>query len=325
MMRKSTQLISALSLIFALSACSERPELGHFTPDDAKDEFSQAAQLLGCLPHREGERSRALGEFQSSADRRAQMCEDLALLDQIKAEGTKAKIEESFRAFLNNFKAGDDYSALEMANFTKALDNLSQNEEFQRNLIERKNQDSFIAKTIEDAREQVNLRCQTYQIITNELRAAFGLEPNVAVQTEMNKQPIGGYYVPGKRTIYLNNNDVLDIFMDFKQALPVVIEEALHSIDLDLAGELKSGRMQPNDVRAEHAAVIGLNSENYAPGIPDGLLNTMRYRDSRAEILKAYVSQYMERSAKEVVGPAAEELSARIWAIKARPRIMELS
>lgn len=145
----------------------------------------------------------------------------------------------------------------------------------------------------EEALFQAEIKQKLLQRTSDLLRAAYGLDPiPVALRRfdEDVRYSAAGFYNPHSPSILINYEIMIGKTDSYVSMLSTILHETRHSIDSDFAYMLLTGQMEPDDVRAPHAAAMLLNSKEYISYDDAGMIQTGLFEN-------AYRLQYTERSA----------------------------
>lgn len=164
------------------------------------------------------------------------------------------------------------------------------------------------------AREQYNLRLEALQRVADTMRAAFGLSSQkVYIDALPSNMPVKGFYIGDpcsqepfvrKGFIFVNYADAWGALDTPRNVIDTMAEEVKHSIDAAFAAAFKEGRLRPDHIAYEHAAMIALNERRY--------LSSHNYRlfgmTFWATGYEDYENQYIEATAKQYRQPYTERL-----------------
>lgn len=260
----------------------------------------------------------------------------MTLLDSMMHNGLDESEREVQRSIFAGYETPAAVRAAEDAVITSTVDRLSQSAEF-RNLRTAMTSLSHV-KTEAQAKEQLRVRQDLTQLVSDTVRAEFGMNPVPVFLTNLY-QPLGGFYSrcfddtdcpadaandPGlplmkNGFIALNMAPSYGIMDDFDTTLTVLIEEIKHSVDIDTAHNIPAGTMERTDPRYAHSMMIlaSSNAAAYEIGAMKITENGYSITLSPASLYdtfyaapRRYENQYVERNAKDFTRRFKEGLKA---------------
>ncbi len=219
--------------------------------------------------------------------------------------------------FQEKFKPSKEYRAWENERMEEAINAIAQDSFIQDAHDKWKSQSDY--EDVADAEEQYTLKREVFQRVSDHIRDSFGLESiDVSMYVfQPYQMDTLAFYSPATDSIAVNYSAYGNVTRSMERALTTIIEEAKHSVDSAMMGMYMRGEISNDDIRAEHAAAIWLNTKEYIGSgkswrfpMMDNLWDfaiTMGQPDFRA-----YERQYIERNAKKVSERSAEKILEKL-------------